>query len=144
MKKQVIKFWDKIIVVLLGIAGVLGSCDKPKPEYGMAIPEYGTPYVMYELKGIVSDKETSNPIPNIQIIRNNWDTLYTDTDGKYTVKQFAYGYGMRYSLKFEDIDGEENGGDFETQEVEVKFTQADQVEKGKFAKTQNIALEKKK
>ena len=141
MAKQVIEFWDKIIGVLLGGIGIIGVFNSCLKMYGPPDVEYAN---LYELNGIVIDKETSNPIPNIQIIRNNWDTLYTDTDGKYTVKQFAYGYGMRYSLKFEDIDGEENGGDFETQEVEVKFTQADQVEKGKFVKTQNIALEKKK
>ena len=153
MKKQIIKLWDKIIIVLLGIAGVLGSCDKPKPEYGAPIPEYGIPHAMYELKGVISDKETSNPIQNIQIIRQicseYGDTIYTNTEGKY-VFDSVFSENSTFHLKIEDIDGEENGGEFETQEIEVKFTQADQVEKseeylykGKFAKIQNIELEQK-
>jgi len=135
MAKQVIKFWDKVIVVLLGwigISGVFNSCKM----YGMPDEKY---FNLCELNGIVTDKETSNPIQNIQIIRGDRDTIHTDADGKYVFREFL----SRYHLKFEDIDGEENGGEFETQEIDVKFTQDDKVE-GKFAKTINIELEKKK
>ncbi|MCL2131715.1 MAG: radical SAM-associated putative lipoprotein [Lentimicrobiaceae bacterium] len=146
MKKSVIKFFDKIIVVLLGILGVFNSCEKPL--------EYGTPHANYEVKGVITNKETSKPIQNIQVIRQihqeYGDTLYTDADGKYV---FAFGdfpyKDNVYRLKIEDIDGEENGGDFVTKEIEVKITQADQIEKGdgnwydgKFSKIVNIELEK--
>ena len=136
MAKQVIKFWDKIIVVLLGVVGVLSSCEKPKPKYGMLVD-------VLEINGTVTDK-AKNPIQNIQVIRENYwnnDTLYTDSKGKFHFKFWEYN---PTHLKIEDIDGEENGGEFETQEIEVKFTQDDKVEEGKFAKTINIELEKKK
>jgi len=143
MSKLVIKFWDRIVVVLLGVVGlssIVYSCMK-----------YGDPAAEYcEINGVVTDKETSNPIQNIQVVR--WrdysDTTYTDADGKY-----AFGRRWKFDshIKFEDIDGEANGGEFETQEIDVKFTEADLVKKGKgnktadrYVKTQNIELEHKK
>ena len=154
MKRSVIKFFDKIIVLLLGFSGVFSACDDPTDEYGPPYPEYGMPNADYELKGVVTDKETSNPIPNIQVINQIYqeygDTLYTNDKGEY-----AFDYNgillenNTLRLKIEDIDGEENGGLFDTQEIDVTFTKDDQVEKGsgwyegKFVKTQNIELERK-
>ena len=140
MKKRIIKNFDKIIVSLLGILGICNSCN-PKVEYG-------APHGEYELKGVITDKASSNPLKNIQIVRQKWDTVYTDAEGKY---QFNRGWEEKetYYLKIEDIDGEENGGYFNSKELEVTFTKADQVKKGdghwyegKFSKTQNIELER--
>ena len=141
--KKIIKLWDKIIVVLLGVLGVFSSCK--------TVSEYGTPYGEYEIKGVITDKETSKPIQNIQVVRlrtsEYGDTLYTETEGKYSF----YNMESDFHLKFEDIDSVENGGDFKTKEIKTRLTQADQVEKGdgkwndgKYAKTINIELEKKK
>ena len=147
--KSVIKFFDKIIVVLLGIFGVFNSCEQAE--------KYGMPYAKYELKGIVTDKETSNPIQNIQVVRHTYmeyggDTLYTDVEGKYAFPNPSSHFYMDsdFHLKFEDIDGEENGGDFKSKEIKGRFTEADRVEKGegkwyqgKFVRIANIELEKK-
>jgi hypothetical protein len=65
----------------------------------------------------------------------NTDTVYTDTNGKFTMKTIY----PEFPLKIQDIDGEENGGDFAIQELEVKF-----IEEDKFVKTQTIALEKRR
>ena len=137
MKKLIIKFWDKIIVLLLGSSAVLYSCAK----YGMLVPEY-------EINGIVTDKETAKPIQNIRVIRPTYfgaDTMYTNAQGKFhSIQQDSP------HLIVEDIDGEANGGEFETQEVFVKYTDADLVKKGKrdkipdrYSKMINIELEKK-
>jgi putative lipoprotein (rSAM/lipoprotein system) len=141
MSKPVIKFFDKIIIALLGLTGIVyTSC-----MYGVS--EYGVPHGEYELKGTVIDKETSKPIPNIQIVRERWDTIYSDSNGKYVFN----GMLSNFHLTIKDIDGEENGGYFESKEMDVKFTNADQVENGdghwytgKFVKTENIELEIKK
>jgi putative lipoprotein (rSAM/lipoprotein system) len=142
MKKPVIKLFDKIIVILLGFLGIFNSCSTQV--------EYGTPYGDYELNGVVIDKETSNPIQNIQIVNEGYrDTIYTDAEGKYVFVYNNYELYNRFPLKIEDIDGEENGGDFATQEMLVTFSKEDQVKpgkgwyEGKFVKTQNIELEKK-
>ena len=129
MKKLIIKSFDKVIVVLLGVLGIFNSCEQPD-MYGMP-PERYNP--RYRFHGIVTDKETSNPIQNIRVVGQG-DTIYTDTEGKFLFPSM----NAEFHLKIEDIDGEANGGEFETQEIDVTFTDADVR-----VKTQNIKLEKK-
>ena len=136
MKKQIIKFFDKVILLLLGSSGVLYSCYK----YGMIEAEY-------EINGTVTDK-MGKPIQNIRVIREGHfkiDTMYTNSQGKFHSK-----IGFHH-LAIEDIDGEANGGEFETQKINVEFTDADLVKKGRgektpdiYKKTINIELETKK
>ena len=149
VKKSFFRFFDKIIVLFLSSLGVLTGC-------GSHLDEYGMPHASFELKGTVTDNVTQ-PIQNIRVVRPfgyediyggiPGDTIYTDKDGKYA---FAFeGFpSQKYQLKFEDIDGEENGGLFQTKEIEGEFTQTDLVEKGKgwydgkYAKTQDAELER--
>jgi len=156
VKKSFFRFFDKAILLLLGSFGMFSACNLIETPV-----EYGMPHADFELKGIVTDDATSQPIKNIRVIRPHFleseydhlppeyklfgDTVYTDENGKYI---FEYnGMGKQYQLKFEDIDGMENGGLFQPKEIEGKFTQADQVKKGsgwyegKFAKTQDVALD---
>ena len=144
MNKSVIKFWDKIIVVLLGFVGlssIVYSCYK----YGVIAPEY-------EINGVVTDKTNAKPIQNIRVIRQEYqeygDTIYTSPQGIYVFKSWFAPTSVH--LKFEDIDSNANGGEFETQEIDVKITEADLVKKGrrnktadKYLKIQNIQLEHK-
>ena len=139
MKKIIIKSFDKIVILLLGFSGIFYSCAM-----------YGTPEADYEIKGIVTDKSNAKPIKNIQIVHQMYrDTTYTDAEGKYA---FIYNRNLfdHLNLIVEDIDGEANGGEFETQEIDVIITQAERVKKGrgawdwgKYVKTQNIELERK-
>ena len=143
MKKTIIKSFDRVILLILGLTPLLYAC-----------PKYGEPTANYELKGTVTNKETSRPIKHIQVTTNineyrQEDTLYTDSRGQYNYKLRDYLWDRPLHLKFEDIDGEENGGDFTTQEIDITFTDADLVKKGKgawdkgtFEKTQNIELER--
>jgi putative lipoprotein (rSAM/lipoprotein system) len=151
MKKSFIKFFDKIIVLLLGFSGAFNSCvpfviDDPVAEYGM-------PHADFEIKGTVTNQINEEPIPNIRVIREIYpgvgDTLYTDSKGKY---DFVFSdfpnEKSTFKLKVEDIDGDENGGLFIAQEMDVEITKADQVEKGnghwysgKFSKIQDIKLQ---
>ncbi|MCL2290661.1 MAG: radical SAM-associated putative lipoprotein [Bacteroidetes bacterium] len=132
MKKPIIKFLDKVILLLLGFSGILYSCAK----YGMPVDEF-------EIKGMVTDA-TYKPIQNIRVIRQKQDTLYTNSEGKYSFKFWGPNF---VHLKIEDIDGDENGGEFATREIDVRFTDADLVKKGKknktadkYVKTLNIIL----
>ena len=154
MKKSFFRLFDKMIVLLLGGFGMFGACNVftsgDMPEETPV--EYGMPHAAFVLQGTVTGKVTAQPIQNIRVVRpfgyeNQYgDTTYTDENGKY-----AYLFGdfpeIKYQLKFEDMDGEDNGGRFQTKEVEVQFTQADQVEKGqgwfygKFVKTEDVALD---
>jgi len=132
MKKPFIKFFDKIILLLLGFSGMFyASC-----MYGMPVDEY-------EINGVVTDKSLT-PIKDIRII-NERDTFYTDPWGRYVINSWYNGNLVR--LQVDDIDGVTNGGLFKSQEVLVQFTEADIVQKAKgnkrgnkFVKTQNIKL----
>jgi putative lipoprotein (rSAM/lipoprotein system) len=152
MKKTLIKFFDKIILVILGIVGVFTGCKHACTDSGDMVLMYGVISEQYEIKGTVKNKANSNPIPNIQIIRqinkNYSDTLYTDSKGNYVYTFYDYSIqsGNPVHLKLEDIDGEENGGDFAIKEIDVKFTKINRDCSGygeKYAKTENIKLEKK-
>ena len=150
MKKQIIKSFDKIIVVLLGMLGIFNSCKEQPEKYGMPPVEY-KPYANYGLNGTITNKETSYPIRGIQVIRQinsrDGDTVYTDVKGQYAFYNIFSEHNT-FQLKIEDIDYELNGGDFETKEIEVKYTPDDKVEEGdgnryqgKFVKTQDVELE---
>ena len=149
MNKSITKFWDKIVVVLLTATGMFTGC---KPDCDKRITLYGIEATEYQVKGKVTNKANSKPIPNIQITRqvneNSGDTLYTDSKGNYIYKFYNYSINSEnpLCLKFEDIDGEANGGNFATKEIDVKFTKSNRRCDGygeNYTKTENIKLEKK-
>ena len=166
MKKQVIKLFDKIILLLLGIAGAFTGCKQDcetyskvpfsnepfsslRPPYPEGTVMYGVPAV-YLIKGDVKNEANGKSIPNIRVIAENADTIYTDSKGKYFYKFSTMDLSDFY-LTFEDIDGQANGGEFVSQEKKVIFTEANRVDQEKcseagrmFVKTQNIKLKKKK
>ena len=149
MKKHLITFFDKIILFLLGFSGIFYGCMK-----------YGMPSANFEINGVVTNKETSRPIKHIQITLPTMygeknDTLYTNSRGEYNLKFYTNvefnSTEHHFHLKLEDIDSEENGGEFENKEIDVVFTDKNRIKRGKgrydlgtFAKTQNIDLETKK
>jgi putative lipoprotein (rSAM/lipoprotein system) len=129
MKKPIIKFFDKIILLLIGLSGIAYSCYK----YGMPVDEF-------EIKGAVTDI-SHVPVKNIRVIQQGGghseagDTLYTNPQGQYA---FTFWGGHRVHLKVEDIDGEANGGEFLATEFDVQFTDADLVKKGRRDKTPSV------
>jgi len=140
MKKTFIKFFDKIILFILGFSGILYSCAK-----------YGMPENEFEIKGIVFYRSTNEPVKDIRIIRGDRrfedraDTIYTTAEGKYSFH--FYNFANSTQLKIEDIDGDANGGEFMSQEINVTFTDADRVKKSlnnkrgdKFVQKLNIGL----
>ncbi|MDR1526164.1 MAG: radical SAM-associated putative lipoprotein [Dysgonamonadaceae bacterium] len=157
MNIQWLKLFDKVIVALLGVAGLLMGCNivfETPAEYGM-------PHADFVLKGTVTSAATSQPVKNIQVVRPFWeygygyeggyaaigDTVYTDENGKFAF-EFDGLPTMKYQLKLKDIDGQENGGQFVSKEIEGEFTKADQEKKGndrwydgKFVKTRNVLLD---
>jgi len=172
MKKPIIKFFDKIILALLGFFGMFTTGCKPEPNcstpyFSDQFPYLDSLVVMYgplpidfEIRGKVTHNANSKPIPHIRIIskvsENFEDTVYTNSDGKYEYRYIGFipqvsDKDGTFYFKVEDIDGENNGGEFVTKEIEVKISDADQVEScGKdwpsirYEKNQNIKLERKK
>lgn len=105
--------------------------------------EYGMPYAEFKVVGEVKSTE-GKPIKGIRVIVNpqrdqtdeysKWvqDTLYTDSDGKFSKEQLKYGWPTtdKFKVTFEDIDGPENGGEFETVALLDDGLSIKQVKKG--------------
>ena len=118
------KRWQySLIGSLLSMLG-FSSCD-PKsildePDmYGPGPVEYGQPYVSYTFKGRAHTK-SGEGIPGIRVVvapegledpYGRKDTLITDAEGR-AEQSMRDCWAMdldRAEVKFEDIDGEENG-----------------------------------
>lgn len=103
-----------ILMVLLGFG--TSGCD----IVGVAM--YGTPNVKFHLSARVVDKD-GNPIQGIEVRAKeganfNHNTGISDYQGNID----AWGQvwpGSQYAVTFYDIDGEYNGGEFETLELDI-------------------------
>jgi putative lipoprotein (rSAM/lipoprotein system) len=136
MKKLILKRYDRIIIVILGLIGFLTGCNLIHPP----LVEYGVPHAEYEMKGTVTDSITSSPVQNIRVIisqtQNNGDlasptidTLAikeTDSSGKYDILITHFpSDSIIFHVKVDDMDGTANGGDFNSQTKDVLFHQTD-------------------
>ena len=95
-------------------------------EEEQVVPEYGCPIVEFSVKGRVLDAE-SNPIQNIEI-SHPLTGYYTRTaeDGSFEYEDSLTGFELsEVTIVAQDIDGEANGGDFQTQEVSIPVQQTD-------------------
>jgi putative lipoprotein (rSAM/lipoprotein system) len=83
--------------------------------YGMPIDtpaEYGMPHDRYvSISGVVRSKANA-PIRGIKVsVKDSSSPHFTDTGGNFSIYMPQQ---ESYKLKFEDIDGPENGGYFKT------------------------------
>ena len=116
MKTAIVKGWDWLLGIVMGILGFSG-CGKiiVTPD------EYGCPYADYKLVGDVKDVR-KNPIPGIRVVLDRIpdeevgenaefqkDTLYTDANGHFGKDLPDDYWAETYTVKFEDVDGTENG-----------------------------------
>lgn len=136
MRKLGLKFWSKVLA-LLGIGGAMEACD----IFPIGACMYGTPHADYKVSGSVTD-ENGNPIPGIsvrqyqspgpdesgKIIYDGWEgpeLTRTEADGTFVIDTELTSFGGDEEFIFRDVDGPENGGEFEdqSQKVEVSRTQ---------------------
>ena len=161
MKRLILKPYDKIIIALLGLIGLLTGCDLIHPP----VAEYGVPHADYEINGTVTDSTTSSPVKNVQVIISrsvttvqkdttftHVDTLAvkeTDSSGKYDAQFQTFPLeDLSFNVKANDIDGPGNGGDFSTKQLDVVFKLSDLSGgkgwyNGKALKTMDFKLKKK-
>lgn len=114
-----------MILALLGFPACNPSTIFNEPDmYGPApVPddaaEYGVPMAVFKFAGEATDPDGA-PVPGIRIVvapdgldsEYDWnkDTLYTDNGGKAAkVLDYDWPETSRMEVKFEDVDGEENG-----------------------------------
>lgn len=100
---------------MLGFA----SCD----HFGMV--EYGCPTVSFSLKARVVD-EAGNPIQGIEVrteegARFEYNTGFSDYEGNIDAYGGYFWPGAQnQKMQFIDVDGEANGGEFETLTVKIE------------------------
>ena len=116
----------RLIYILLGLLGFT-SC-----EHFIGAVEYGTPNVSFSLKARVVD-EAGVPIQGIEVRTEDgghfeYNTGFSDYLG-YIDARGTFRPGTEHGkVQFIDIDGEANGGEFETLTVDVN--NATQTEEG--------------
>lgn len=147
MKVRFNRWYNAVLTALLAMLGY-ESCSSD------SVVEYGTPNADFQIKGQVT-YEGGIPIPGIRVRApysyidgSDGQSVLTDENGRFELDEF---HSMLYGrLYVEDIDGEDNGGEFLSDTINVWDLPKKEVEKGsgwyegKFEVNANIRLEKKK
>ena len=135
----------KLIIFILSVVGIsVVACYK-----------YAARMASFELKGKVTDT-LDNPIENIRVTLKpseyGADGAYSDAAGDFLLISHIHPReNMLITVKIEDTDGEENGGEFITQTISFPLKQEDFVtdkrrddwDEGKACKEINFKLIKK-
>lgn len=118
---------------------------------GCARAEYGTPHVTFHLTARVVDEE-GTPIQGIHVKTSEGENFdYQTGISDYLGNIDATGTvwpGSQYEVVFEDIDGELNGGEFETlttatNAYQIKGSKGEWYEGGYAANMGDVVLKKK-
>ncbi len=147
MKVRFNRWYNAVLTVLLSMLGIGCSSDEP-----VDIEEYGCPYADYVVDGTVTD-EAGTPIQGIRVTAPNsstdsqaYQSVETDAAGGFKLNEFSSMMGG--DIFIEDIDGEANGGKFQSETISVWSLPKTQIEEGerwyegKFSVTANIKLKK--
>ena len=108
---MILKFKKQISLLFAGsFSMVLAAC-------------YGSPVNMELNKTVRTVNELNEAIPGLQVqLTNNGERIYedlTDDNGDVHYSYFEEGNANDYKVIISDIDGEENGGLYETQVVDI-------------------------
>lgn len=124
----------KLMYFLLSALGFSTACDEHKNEPNV-VDMYGTPRIDFRIRGKVTDP-AGNPVPGIEV--RNEDRNYgwgnkalTDEKGLYDLSGSAF--STEFDLSFHDVDGPENGGEFQPETLSVKLLGEEQTAPGKGA-----------
>lgn len=144
MAIKIRKGWNALLTAILGFFGV--SCVFSE-KYGIYIPSgpvamYGVPTATYQVQGSVQS-EDGEPLKDIQVVydvdyykqnleygRTKEDTLRaeeqftvrTDELGHFLIRTWDQEWPIdSLELEFNDTDGPENGGEFESATTKVKL-----------------------
>ena len=117
----------RFIYFLLALIGFgAGACDND--GWGDVVAEYGCPHMNFSFKARVID-EAGNPIAGIEVQTKGHDFYsgnFSDAKGNIDLTTGMWP-NTNIDVIFTDVDGEENGGEFETLELNI----SDKVEKVK-------------
>lgn len=103
---------NKFILTTLSILGFSGCAETTETPC-----MYGSPQFDYLYSGEVTDT-LGNPIKGIQVTFDSQSSVTTDENGSFSA-EFLDSYSYINSITFSDIDGEENGGEFASKEIQA-------------------------
>ena len=120
MKKR--KLGGRLLAGALSVLGFVG-CD----GVGEVPDMYGCPIVDFQVKGAVTS-EDGTPLKGIRVItRTSWDnnaygadTVYTDAKGEFKSRELASIAIGKQKVYLDDVDGEENGGAFKSDSINLR------------------------
>ncbi len=161
MKNVINNIWKHLAAAVLGLLG-FASCDIT----GSGLIMYGEPHADFKALGTVSD-EAGNPIEGIRVAislhrhydntpdviydPNDWyenDTLFTDDKGAYLLDHSVFSAPDDVTIVFEDVDGEEHGGEFLSETVKTGVTRTKKGDKnwygGAFEAKADVTLKKQR
>lgn len=126
----------KLLYLLLGILGFTACKEGGIGGGGGMVCEYGTPTTDYIVKGKVTDS-AGVPIKGIVVSSKDVSSFIdcsglsavTADDGTFTTNKMRE-FGVMGTLIFTDTDGEANGGDFATLEVDLGKLPKSQTKEG--------------
>ena len=135
MAKRINTIWKQLAAAILGLLG-FASCGKEEVT-DQFIAMYGQPHAYFKAIGSVKD-EKGKPIEGIRVsitLHNNYyfpnqyayDLTYTDSKGAYQLTESLFQCPDNVVIDFEDVDGEDHGGYFESVRTKPSIKQ---VEKG--------------
>lgn len=145
-----------LFVTILSVLG-FSACGGDDDDGPSSTPSaYGTPTATYIYRGTVTDEE-GNPIKDIDVVlhgviagsMNASLVIKTDKNGVFRTGWLNTSQTRVETIDFVDRDGEANGGDFESQTLEVKDLDSKKVTEGsgwyqgEFEVQANVQLEKK-
>jgi putative lipoprotein (rSAM/lipoprotein system) len=141
MKMRINKLFRAVSALVMGILG-FGSCEKISDIIdgnGNYLCMYGQPHAEYKVIGSAKS-DSGEPIQGIRVIfrpqgeKNTYlnDTTYTDSKGAFIIGRTKNDFPdtKRADLLFEDVDGENNGGEFANATYKVYQTDITQTSKG--------------
>lgn len=104
-----------------GASGCSVAFEDNLPFDDDAVCEYGCPHVTFNISARVVD-EAGTPIKGIEVYREGvplgYNSHISDEEGRINI--IEWGYPMAPSqIELVDTDGAENGGDFETLQVDL-------------------------
>ncbi len=117
---------SRFILSALTLLG-FSSCSDEWGNVVITPDMYGTPISDFRFMGEVTDIE-GNPIKGIEVkVDSASESTLTDSEGAFSTEFTTEQYNS-YTITFTDIDGEENGGEFISHQVEVKWNEAEDVD----------------
>lgn len=159
MKVRLTRWYNAVLTALLGLLGYSCSSDEILDEYGSPVVAYGVPTAHFIMKGTVTD-EAGTPIQGIKAtvkvmpyqhpeLAYGLDSTMTDATGKY---QIEYHQLLNENiLLLEDIDGAANGGEFQSDTIDISKLEPKKIGEGdgrwydgKFEIQADVKLKKKK